>query len=157
MSGHIYYVNGTTAATAATNQHAILQVWNPSTTRTIELLEVSLVATTAPGAGAGFLTRRSTARGTAGSTVTPTAEHHARREAVPDSGFLLDLAAFSAQPTLAAGDLAPAWVYAAVAASGIVYPLPRGIEIPPGTGLCLVNRAAIAFPISEVGIIVSEL
>jgi hypothetical protein len=155
--GSCYYVNGTTAATAATDQHAIFEVWNPSATRTISLLEVQLVAFAAPGAGAGFITRRSTAKGTAGSTVTPTAEHHARRQAVPDSGFTLELAAFTVQPTLAVGDLYPAWVFAAVAASGISLPIPRGIEIPPGTGIVIVNRAAIAFPTSEVGIVVEEM
>ncbi len=153
----VYYVNAITVATAATDAHAIFQVWNPSATRAVELLELSMVVTAAPGAGAGFVVRRSTARGTPGSTVTPTAEQHARRQAAPDSGFLLDLAAFTVQPTLAAGELSPSWVYAAVAASGLLVPVPRGIEIPAGTGLVVVNRAAIIFPASEVGIVVGEL
>jgi len=152
----MYYVNGTTAATLATDQHVIAEIWNPSTTRAIQLVEVQVVCFAAPGAGAGFLIRRSSTRGTAGSTVTPAAVHHHRNLAVPDSGFLLDLAAFSAQPTLTAGDLG-GWVVAAVAASGIVLPIPRGIEIPPGQGLCLVNRAAIVFPTSEVNVVIEEL
>lgn len=151
-----YYVNGTTAATAATDQHAIAEIWNPSSTRTIQLLEVAVVVFAAPGAGAGFLIRRSSARGTAGSTVTPGTAEHSRNEAAPDSAFVLDLAAFTVQPTLVAGDLS-GWVFAAVTASGIVLPLPRGIEILPGAGLCLVNRAAIAFPTAEVSVVVEEM
>lgn len=152
----IYTVNGTTAASAATDQHAIIQVWNPHATRIITLLELGIVAFAAPGAGAGFIIRRSSARGTPGSTVTPNAEHDTQRRAVPGSGFLVDLAAFSAQPTLVAGDLGPAWVFAAVAASGIVIPIPRGIGIPPSTGLVVVNRAAIAFPTSEIFVLVED-
>lgn len=151
-----YNVNGVTVVTAATDAHAIFQIWNPSATRWAELMEFSVVCFAAPGAGAGFVVRRSTARGTAGSTVTPTAEHHTRRQAAPDSGFLLDLAAFSVQPTLAAGELHPGWVFPAVTASGIILPTRVSIEIPPGTGLVFVNRAAIAFPTSEVGVVVGE-
>lgn len=155
-TGGVYYVSGTTAASAVTDQHAIAMIWNPSATRTVQIVELKAVVFAAPGAGAGWLLRRSTVRGTAGSTVTPTAEHHARREAAPDSGFLLDLAAYSVQPTLAAGDL-DGWVYPAVTASGVIIPYPRGLEVPPGTGLGLVNRAAIAFPAAEVSYVVEEL
>ena len=81
------------------------------------------------------------------------------RAFLPASGkrYANQLAAFTGQPTLVTGDLSPAWVFAAVAASGVVLPIPRGIEIPPGTGLCFCNRAAIAFPTSEIAIVVEEL
>jgi len=150
-----FYVSGTTAATAATDQHAIAAIWNPAAAKTIMVYEVSAVAFAAPGAGAGFLIRRITVRGTAGSTVTAAIVHDSRAEVAPQSGFLLDLAAYSVQPTITAGDLW-GWVFAAVAASGVIYPIPRGIEIPPGQGLALVNRAAIAFPTSEVSFIVED-
>lgn len=156
----IYRPTGTTGATAATDAHAVAEIWNPSGTKRIRVIEFSIVAAAAPGAGSGILFRRTSARGTAGSTVTPTAEHSDERDAAPDSGFLLDLATFSAQPTLIAGDLHPAWVLAAVAASGIVYSfanaISRGIVVPPGTGLAVVNRAAIVVPASEVGFVVED-
>lgn len=47
--------------------------------------------------------------------------------------------------------------YPAVTASGVIIPYPRGLEVPPGTGLGLVNRAAIAFPAAEVSYVVEEL
>lgn len=151
-----YRVSGTTAATAATDQHAIAAVWNPSATKRIALLELSLVATAAPAAGAGLLLRRLSARGTAGSTVTPTLEFADQHDAAPDSGWVLDLAAYTAQPTIEAGDLW-GWVLAAVAASGVIYPIqPPGIVIPPGTGIALVNRAAVAMPISEVSVVIED-
>ena len=152
-----YRVSGTTVATAATDQHAICALWNASTTKTIICRELSVVAFAAPGAGAGFLVRRISARGTAGSTVTTAAVHETDDDpgTNPVSGFLLDLAAYSVQPTLIAGDL-DAWVFAAVTASGIVKPYPEGIAIGPGRGLALVNRAAIAFPTSEVAFLTEE-
>lgn len=152
-----YYVNVAPADTAATDAHCIVEIWNPASARSIVLWEFSYFAVGTPGAGMGFVTRRSTARGTAGSTVTPTAEHHGRRQAAPDTAFVIDLAAFSAQPTLAAGELAPCWVAPAVSASGLILPIPRGIEIPAGTGLCFVNRAAIIFQDGEWGFVIEEL
>jgi hypothetical protein len=152
-----YAVNGTTAATAATDAHAIAAIWNPSATKRIELVEFGIVAVAAPGAGAGFLLRRMTARGTPGSTITPTAEHAYARDAPPDSGFLLDLATYSAQPTLAAGELGPAWVLAAVIGSGLIYQLGgRTLSIPPGTGIAIVNRAAIITPACEVFVVIDD-
>ncbi len=153
----LYYVNAPTADTAATDAHAIIEVWNPSSTRPIEVLELAYVAVGTPGAGMGFVTRRSTARGTAGSTVTPAAVHHSRALAAPDSAFVLDAAAFSVQPTLTAGELHPEWVFPVVAAAGVILPIPRGLEIPVSAGVAFVNRAAIIFQDGEWGFIVREL
>lgn len=149
-----FSVNGLTVATAATDAHAICAIWNPDSLKRIWVHEVSIFAAAAPGAGAGFEIRRTTTRGTAGSTVTPDADNAHEDGDVPASGFLLDLAAYSAQPTTQTPALM-GFVFAAVAASGIVMPL-RRIVVPPGTGLALVNRAAIAVPASEVGFVVEE-
>src|SRR5436190_19292569 len=97
-----YSVRGAPAATAATADHAIFAVWNPSGTKRIELIELGYFALTAPAANAGCYLRRITARGTAGSTATPSASNSFQNDAAPDSGFLFDLAAYSVQPTLAA-------------------------------------------------------
>jgi hypothetical protein len=154
---NVYQVQFSPADTSATDAHAIFDIWNPSSTRRIELLEIGYFAVGTPGAGMGFLFRRATARGTGGSTVTPTADHHTKRDAAPDSGFVIDLAAFSGQPTLDGDELGPTWVSPAVAASGVVLPIPRGIEIPPGTGLACVNRAAVAFQDGDWWVVVGEL
>lgn len=149
-------ISGTTAASAATADHAIAAIWNPSSTVTITVYEIAVVAFAAPGAGAGFLVRRLSARGTAGSSVTSAIGHCLSwARTASQSGFILDMAAYSVQPTLITGDL-DAWVFAAVTASGIIKPYPEGIEVPAGEGLAIINRAAIAFPTSEVSFAVSE-
>jgi hypothetical protein len=60
------------------------------------------------------------------------------------------LALYTAQPTFEAGDLGLGWILAAVAAAGVIYPIPGGIEIPPGAGLCITTGAGIAIPASDV-------
>jgi hypothetical protein len=150
-----YRVNGVTVATAATDAHAVAALWNPHATARIRVVEISLVAVAAPGAGAGIELRRITARGTPGSTVTPAIQQHDARAIAPPSGALLDLAAYTVQPTLEAGGLW-GWVLGAVIGSGFIYPVPLGIVVPPGAGLALVNRAAIIVPASEVAIVWQE-
>ena len=152
-----YHPNVNPGATVGTIDHAIVGLWNPSSTRALDLYELACVfQAAAPAAGVGFVTRRATARGTAASTITPTAEHHHRRQAAPDSGFLVDLGPYSVQPTLTAGELYPMWSFSAVQASGLVLPIPRGLEIPPGTGLIFVNMAAVIFAASQWGFVVDE-
>lgn len=146
-----YSARGRTVATGAVADNGVAQLWNPHATQRINVHEIGLVAAAAPGAGAGFYLRRSTARGTPGSTVTPGIQHDYGRGVAPPSGALLDLAAFTAQPTMEVGGLM-GWVLAAVAASGIVYQSARGepIVIPPGAGLVLATSAAVAIPASDV-------
>lgn len=144
-----YSVRGRTVATAATANHSVATLWNPHATARLVVYEFGLCAAAAPAAGASFYLRRATARGTPGSTVTPGIQHSLARAIAPPSGALLDLATYSAQPTFEADGFL-GWVLAAVAASGIIVPIPRGIEVPPGAGLSIVTAAAIAVPASEV-------
>jgi hypothetical protein len=153
-----YRVRGITGATAATIDHAIFAVWNPSATKRIYLVEFGYVATVAPATTSGLYLRRITVRGTAGSTATPAAPNSEEIDAVPDSGFLLDLASYSVQPTLAAAPgMWLGWNLAAVIGSGIVYPIAgRGIAIPPGTGIAALNHTAVIVPPGEVGVVVDD-
>lgn len=153
-----YRVRGATAATAATIDHAIAAVWNPSATKRIYLVEFSYCAQVAPATTSGFYLRRITARGTAGSTATPAAPNSEENDAVPDSGFLLDLATYSVQPTLAAAPgMGLSWNLAAVIGSGVVYPIAgRGLSIPPGAGIALLNHTAVIVPAGDVGVVVDD-
>jgi len=144
-----YSVRGRTVATAATQDHGVATLWNPHATTRLVVYEVGLCATAAPAAAASFYLRRASARGTAGSTVTPGIQHNFARGIAPPSGALLDLATYTGQPTFETGGFM-GWVLAAVAASGIIVPIPRGIEVPPGAGLSIVTAAAVAVPASEV-------
>lgn len=150
-----YYVRGFTVATAATADHAIFGVWNPSSTRRIRLLEWAIFKAGAGTANDSGRWVRTTARGTAGSTVTPDADNAADGASVPPSGFLLDLSAYSVQPTKATPDMI-GWVAPAVAGAGIDLPVPRGIWIPAGTGLVYYQRAATIWPTSEVWVCVED-
>lgn len=152
----MYSVRGRSAATAATAGHAVFQVWNPHTTQTIKLVQLAIFKTGAGTAADSIRFQRSTARGVAGSTVTPDIDNHSIRGIAPPSGFLLDLAAFTTQPTLDASELVLGWTAAALAASGIIYPIPGGVEIPPGTGIVCTQVAATAWPASEITVVVLE-
>jgi hypothetical protein len=157
-----YYVQAANGTTSGISQHAIAGIWNPSATKSISLLEIQLVASGTPAAGAGFVTMRSTSRATgAGATgarmATGGLQQHGSNESVSQSGFVVDTGPFVTQPTLNTGRLAPCWILAAVAASGVLIPIPRGIVIKPNSGLYLVTSSGVAFPACEVGFVVEEI
>lgn len=142
-------IAGRTAATAATANHAAAGIWNPHATDRIQLVGIDVVLTTAGLANLGVL--RNTARGTAGSTVTPAIQSDFERGIAPPSGYLLDLATYTVQPTL---DSATAYIWRwnlpAAIGAGIAYRFPRSIRIPPGAGIVLVTPVAVIFPASDV-------
>lgn len=149
-----YGVTGKTAATAATIDHALAQLWNPSTNRRLQIKEIHVVKQAA-GAADEPVIRRSTARGTPGSTITPTIVNDFERTVAPPTGALLDMAAFSAQPTLEA--LSPAsFVLPASIGSGYVWVFPEPIYVPVGNGLVITNGVALAFPVSRVTFVWDE-
>lgn len=157
MNGDPYYVRGFTAATAATANHCICEIWNPGTVtgRRITCVEGAVFKAGAGAANDSCYWIRTTAKGTPGSTITPTAVNAGENDSAPPSGFTLELAAFTVQPTLAAIGMV-GWVAPAVAGAGIWIPFPRGIVIPSGSGLALVQRAATAWPTSEVSVVVED-
>jgi len=64
---------------------------------------------------------------------------------------LLDLAAYSVQPTLdGTVDLGLGWTAPGVVGAGIVIPFPGGIEIGPGAGIAVIQVAATAWPATDV-------
>ena len=146
----MYTVRGRSAATAATADHAIAQLWNAHSTQRIRCVQFSVQPITDPGANAGMRLKRSTARGTAGSTVTPNIDNHSESAVAPVSGALLDLAAFSVQPTLASAELGPDFHAASSQGSVFIYDIPGGIAIPPGTGLVLSQAGAFVFAASTI-------
>ena len=152
----MYTVRGRIAATAATLDHAIFSVWNPHATQRIKLLSWAIFKEGTGTAGDALRLRRISARGTPGSTVTPTIENHSERGAAPPSGFLLDLSAFTVQPTLIAGELGLGWISSAFAAAGGIFAIPGGLIIPPGTGMAFLQDKATIWPISVASVSVLE-
>lgn len=150
-----FMVRGFTAATAATANHAIAEIWNPSGSKRLYVVGFAIYKAGAGAANDSLYLERTTAKGTSGSTVTPDADNSSEGDAVPPSGFTLELAAFTVQPTLALPGIY-GWVAAAVAGAGLDKPFPRRICVLPGTGLALLQRAATIWPTSEVSFEVED-
>lgn len=149
-----YAVGGRTVATAATANHAAAALWNPSTTKAIKLREVWVFKTAATVDNHGL--RRITARGTAGSTVTPDSSTSLDTPRItPQSGALLDLAAYTVQPTLTGVLLSRANLPAAIGA-GFIWVFAEPIIIPPGEGLALITPEAVILQPSDVTFVWDE-
>ncbi len=150
-----YSIGGRSAATAATANHAAAGIWNPHATDRIRIKEIWISVPTAAAAVIGLL--RNTTRGTAGSTVTPAIQNADGRDVAPVSGFLLDLATYSAQPTL---DSATAyqwrWNLPATAGAGIIAVFNDPIIVPPGAGIVVVTPTATVFPACDFTFIIED-
>lgn len=139
-----FFVGGRSANTAATANHAAACLWNAGTT---VVWVKQIVCTKTVATADNHCLRRATARGTAGSTVTPTSVFEARQNAAP-SGVVLDLAAYSVQPTLAAGELKRDNLPATVGASW-TWVFDEPIAIAPGAGLAVVTPVAVILQASD--------
>lgn len=149
----MYSVRGRSAATGGAANEAIAQLWNPHATQIIRLVGYTLESQVAPAA-AGFIThlRRTTARGTPGSTVTPDISNDSKRGAAPVSGALLDLAAFSVQPTYDGTTSWDPFYFTVTNPTGFVSRRsgPAGWYIPPGSGIAVSTPGAIVGNAFEV-------
>lgn len=141
-----YVVGGRTAATAATARVVAAAIWNPSSSKRLHVWAVGVASTTAGVSNLGLA--RTTARGTASTTVTPDIDNEVERVAAPPSGFLLDLA-FSGQPTVDASDL-HRWNLPAAVGAGVILPFRKPIEVAAGAGLALITPTAVVLPVSDV-------
>lgn len=143
-----YSISVAPGNTTATADHTISEIFNNSTSIPIWVTQVHVVKLTAVGINVLRL-RRSTAKGTPGSTITPTIVNDHDRDIAPPSGVTIELAAFSVQPTLEALSLGPSWILPAAVGSGVMWVFAgEGIQVPPTTGLCVTQENAIA---SDVG------
>lgn len=139
-------VGGRSAATAATLRHVAAAIWNPSTSKRIRIHGVYICITTAGVANIAIA--RTTTRGTPGSTVTPDIDNEVERAAAPPSGYLLDLAAFTVQPTVDASDL-HRWNLPAAVGAGVILPFRKPLEIAAGAGLAVITPTAVVFPAAD--------
>jgi hypothetical protein len=144
----VYSVRGLSVATAASADQAVANLWNPDSTKRLTVLELGLSKTGAGTAADSLYVARTTTRGTQVVTATPDGDNTWLNDGeTPPSGAVLDTD-WSAEPTKQSPGLF-GWAASAVAGSGFVWPTPRGIIVNPGTGLCIVSRAATAWPVSE--------
>lgn len=147
-------IGGRSVVTAATIDHAVAGCWNPHATKSVFVKTVELVSSGATAVSLAL--RRASARGTAGSSITAAREHDEMYGAAPQSGLILDLAAYTVQPTLlgttAANSLAR-WNFSSVVGAGVMWEFREpGINVPPGAGLVIITATAVAFPASDINI-----
>ena len=115
-----FSVRGFTAATTANADHCIAELWNPDSLKRITLFEGGLFKANAGTAGDSIYICRTTAKGTAGSTLTPTASNAWSGDDVPASLATVELSAFSVQPTRQAAPFLWGWVAAAASADWFI-------------------------------------
>jgi hypothetical protein len=147
-----YSVRGLTGSTAAAGSLCIVQLWNNDATKILSIVELGCFKTGIT-AGNTWGIFRTTARGTPGSTVTPDGDNCWDGDAEsPPSGALLDLGAFSAEPTRASpgyeGNRYAGGTGSAGAGGQFVWP--EGIDLRPGTGLMLEKQGGNGYDASEV-------
>jgi hypothetical protein len=139
-----YYVGGAGAA-PSTVPESIATLWNPHGTKALYVVSMAWARESGTGTVTMILIRVS-ARGTAGSTVTPDADNHVNRRASPASGAILDLADYTVAPTEEGPDL---WRWHCDRPqSGIEVFFRQPIVVPAGTGLNLKEAAGTASPAS---------
>jgi hypothetical protein len=145
-------IGGRGLATAATANHVLAQLWNPSSTRSVFVTGISLAQTAAVVSNSSV--RRSSARGaTPTSTVTPTIANDYERKIIPPTVAVLELATFGTQPTLDGPELFK-WNEPAAIGSGFMIPFEtkdvQGIQVLPGAGLTISTPVAVIHQVADV-------
>jgi hypothetical protein len=148
-----YRASGRSTATDGTINYAYGALWNASTTKSIYVFEIKIIKTVGTADNHGLATI--TARGTPAATVTPGVSHHDDVLTAPESGALLDLGTYSAQPTIGVQGLDRTNLPAVVGA-GWIWTFPKGRRIKPGTGLAIVSPVAVIGQPTDITFVWSE-
>lgn len=140
---------GRTTATAATANHAGAALWNASAVKSLFVTQLAWAKTVATVDNVGLV--RISARGTPAATITPGTQNDVDADGAPPSGALLDLGAYSVQPTLvSATTYMMRWNLPATIGSGFIMPVPDMIEVPAGQGLLLLTPPAVILQPGDV-------
>lgn len=137
-----FSVGGRTTVTTAVAFRTGVQLWNPSTSRSLYVTQISWAKTVATVDNIAL--GRTSARGTITTSVVPVQQNDADNVAAPRSTAALDIV-FSVIPTYApATPIAMfQWNLPAAIGSGFILPIPDAIEVPAGTGLALYTPVAV--------------
>ena len=150
----IFSVGGRSANTAATAGHVAAALWNPHATKLLRLKEIWVYKTV--GTADNHRLSKITTRGTPGSTVTPDADNcWSPNKIAPPSGALLDLAAYSVQPTVESPGLANANLPGTVG-SGFIWTFDSPYYVEPGTGISVNTPQAVILQASDFTFIWEE-
>lgn len=135
-----YGVSGVTTGASTTAGEPAAVLWNPS--GSISLLVTSFTIGNAAAANISMTIQRVTTRGTAGSTVTPDLDNDFARQGTPASGAVLDMGDYTAAPTTDASVL-HRYRVPSIQGSEVDRGLPEPIEVPPGTGLAVIDNTGV--------------
>ena len=152
-----FEVAGRSLATAGTADHCAAQIWNPSTTIDIYVVEIFFQKTVATADH--HMISRSTARGaTPTATSTPDADNDYENRNTPASAFVLELGTFGTQPTLATPTLRRGNLPAAIGAGNQFIFAGRGIRLRGNNdrGLCIATPVATPLQPLDVTVVVAE-
>lgn len=143
-----YSIGGRSVITAATANHVGAALWNPSANVQLSVFEVHWFKTAAVADNIALA--RITTRGTAGSSIVVNANNNfGRNKSAPLSGAILDLAAYTVQPTVADRNFYRNNLPAAIGA-GVAYVFRREWVIAPGEGLAILTPVAVALQVGDV-------
>lgn len=141
----------TNAVTDAAANAIVAQLWNPSTSRTLQVDRVALFKTAAGGNEDLALTRTSARGATPGSTITPGIAQDHQRAVAPPSGAVIETANFATEPTIDGVAIDIRWITAALVGSGLVWTPPEPISILPGAGIAIAElTTTLAVPVCNV-------
>jgi hypothetical protein len=151
----LYSIGGRHGAVAATNNHAAGALWNPHSTKRLWVVDMSWAVTAGGATSPRIALIRTSTQGAPGSTVTPGIGNAWEGDVAPPTGAVLDLAAYSVQPTLQPEAL---WrdTWAPTVGIGFQKLFPEGICVPPGTGLAMITTSFDAIDIGDLTFIWRE-
>ena len=138
-SGLRYSLGAGFSATNTVNAgEVIAQLWNPSSSVPLYVVRITLTATVLAG---DVQLRRSSAKGTTGTFITGAAgDSFDARIASPSLAELAVASGITAEPTLIAGSM-PLATLGTIAGSEVDVSFEhQPITVPPGEGLCLVQK-----------------
>lgn len=139
------------AVTDAAANSILAQLWNPSSTRSIEVVRCS-VGKTAAGGNEELGPVRTSARGaTPGSTITPGIAQHHGRAVAPPSGAVIETSNFATEPTIDGVNIAERVMAIALIAWTMVWQFPEPILVLPGAGFAIAELVTTtAVPVCNV-------
>lgn len=144
-----YSVGGRCAALPAVTQSPLGVLWNPHATKDIYVVSLSCFRSTL-GAASQYIWLRTTTRGTPGSTVTPDIDNDVERLLAPISGAVLDLAAYTVEPTKVGDPASHQIVPSTAIGDGQELFFNSPIRVPAGTGLATVQAGATGGRICDI-------
>lgn len=145
--GRFFTIGGRPGATGAAANEVVGQLWNPSGTRSLWVVEINYNQDTNPSVSAPplKLCRSTTAGGTPNSTQTPDLDNDWRRETSPNTGAVAYFGNFTTEPTLVSPPLYRLGFPDGGVVQAVTWLFPgEGIRVRPGTGLALATVTAVA-------------